>query len=175
MSIKNLREKITTANHPKWFNQALSSIDYNHLGIKEDFSGVLAAYQYFLDQVAGWQKISGLPLYLKKSLDNFEGNILAIEKFIESNLQSDVPRLEGNWNRIKQNFIPAKQHSQYCVFPYDCPETVFLLDVNRRDPVSFQGAIDFITGNGLRQQTKPYVEGWIFSYEFIHKEDTALL
>lgn len=174
MSIKDLREQITTANHQDWFNQATSSMSYSHLGITQDFKSVTSAYKYFSEQVAGWEKIDGLPPYFKTSIDKFKTCKSTIDSFVRSNLQSDTNRLDQNWNQTKRNFT-SRIPNQSLIFPYDCPETEFLLDINRKDSSNLQGAIDFITGNGLKQQTKPYIEGWILAYEFAHKEDTALL
>lgn len=174
MSIKDLREQITTTNHPNWFNQATFSMNYTHLGMTQDFKGLTSAYKYFSEQVLGWEKVDGLPPYFKTSLDKFKTYKSEIERFVSTNLQTDEKRLGQIWNQTTRNFT-SRVPNQNLIFPYDSPETEFLLNISRKDSSNFQGAIDFFTGNGLKQQAKPYVEGWILAYEFAHKEDTDLL
>lgn len=134
--------------------------------------GLSAVYEYINQQLEGWNKVEkSLPRELEISRTYFNHIKSSLIQFVSQYIQQPGSHLTNNWRNL-QSFI---SNTRDFPFPYNVPETEFLIRINKETPQYFQGAYAFITGTNLNINNKDSLFGTLLAYEFRQKDSSALV
>ncbi|MEI7511692.1 MAG: hypothetical protein WCJ84_06060 [Candidatus Peregrinibacteria bacterium] len=179
MTILELRKTILESPSLDWFNDIEVNINYPYIGFSQSLRGITTIYKFLEQQLNGWEKIgNNLPQQLQNSKQYFEDIKNRIENFVNSFFsQNDVQTLNAHWNSIES----LLQDVSDWPFLYNCPETDFLIRLNKEQPNYFKGAYDVIihnnsdiSGNNIGSGNRNILLGAIIAYEFLAKDKTAI-
>lgn len=172
MTNSELKNKIAESNNSEWFNKLSVNFNFQHIPYSRSFTGLSSIYEFVNQQLSGWMKFGdSLPSELQNSRAYFDTIKNLIIKFF-SNPSSDIPSLNSAWSKVRQQ-IDRYQNERF--FPYEIPETDFLLSVFRNNPNAYQGAYRFITGQFDNLfNNKQFAIGALLTYEFIIKGESEI-
>ncbi len=169
MTLKELREEITKTEHSDWFKDiATLRIEIPHLNISEEIKGFVATFKYVNDQVTGYENISEqLPGVLATSKDNWIHIRNYLISFFSENKDRDISSINNLWAQTKSRIQSILSNQNRLIFPYDRPETDFLIQVQQFDSGAVVGATDFLLGRQIGNIQDPrYFQGVLLAYEF---------
>tara|TARA_R110000868_G_scaffold113428_1_gene304446 strand:- start:359 stop:1633 length:1275 start_codon:yes stop_codon:yes gene_type:complete len=172
MTISELRNEIGKAEDKTWFLESTTvQISYPHIDFQVELVGIPAIYEFVSRQSKGWNEINSeltLPAILQSSRENFNTVRSRIVDFVTRNVQGSATHIRNNgWAQIKEQ-IQQQVYNGSQVFIYDCAETEFLVDLNKRFPNSTDMAYRFIAQKQINTNNfnADQFTGIIQAYEF---------
>ncbi len=165
MTLKDLNIAIAETENSDWYFTYQTVFNFPHINYNITLNGVPALYEYILKQIEGFEKAVSLPQELvavKKRFVDAKATVLS--------LVSDKNSRNHSWD---SNLTFLKNNSPL-VFPFDAPETQFLIKVWIDQQVYYSGAFEFMTGNLNHTQNKNYWMGYMLAYEFLSKDFSAI-
>lgn len=172
MTNSELKKKIAEANDPAWFNNLSATFNFQYISYSKPFTGISSIYEFVNQQLNGWTKIGDpLPTEFQNTKAYFDRIQKQIIQLI-SNPNNDRNSLNSAWSQVQQRINRSTNEKP---FPYEIPETDFLLHVFRNSPNAFQGAYRFITGQFDNLfSNRQFVTGALMAYEFVSKDETEI-
>lgn len=172
MNNKEFKKLISHAKELDWFNSIDEKINYDHLELSLTFTKVTALHEYVSNQVIGWQNMESVPAEIAASKGNYELLLGQIEHFGTQHINESSNELNRNWSYIvKQHILNIGAKN---TFPFDCPETEFLISLNRVSPNYVRAAFEFMAGGVNNIANRNNLTGAILAYEFISKGKSLL-
>lgn len=176
MDIKSYRKLVVDSPIKDRLNSLEVTLNYPVLNYTKEFKGIQSVYKFVLDQVISWNEIEKLPTYLTHSKNHFERLKSRLIQLSDYFNEQNHNQFESYWNSFVNEFNNDRNSSNYCYFPYDCPETDFILKLNKQNPNYTQGAIDFFTEKSLNiNNNRNYFIGALYAYEFKSQNDSEIL
>lgn len=165
MTLKELKQKIAESENKEWYLKYQISMNFPHLNYNIKLNGVPALYEYILKQIEGFEKISSLPQELAEIKNRFEEAKNRILSLIKSNNLSD---------QVWGSNLTFLTINNPLVFPYDAPETEFLIKVSQEQPGHYNGAFEYMTGNLNHTHNRNHWIGYMLAYEFMSKDFSSI-
>ncbi len=176
MDIKSFRKLVLDSPIKDKLNSLEATLNYPILNSSKEFKGIQSIYNFILNQVIGWNEVEKLPSYFNPSKAHFERLKSTIIQLSDYFAESNQNHFDNNWRAFISDFTNEKNTSNYYNFLIDCPETDFILRVNKQNPNYTQGTIDFIIGGNLNlNNNKNYFVGILYGYEFKSQNDSEIL
>lgn len=176
MDIKDFRKLVNDSPIKDKLNNLKIVLKYSYLESKIELDGIQSIYKFIYDQVIGWNHIEKIPDYLSYSKRHFEAIKSKIIGLMPYFTESNVSNFDYQWRQLLNEIQNQRFQNQYYVFLIDSPETDFLIDVDRKNQNSTQGAIDFLTGIEINfQKGIGYFTGVLFAYEFKNQKESEIL
>lgn len=176
MEIKSFRKLVLDSPIKDKLNSLEVTLNYPMLGYSREFKGIQSIYKFVLDQVIGWNEVDKLPEYLRSSKAHFERlktKVIQLSDFFKEGSQN---LFDNNWRNFLVDFTKDRSSGNYYNFLIDCPETDFLIKLNKQNANRTQGAIDFIIGVNLNiNNNRDYLIGMLSAYEFRSQNDSEIL
>lgn len=171
MKIKELREKILQANQLDWFKDIEAIIVFPSLKIGKNIKGISALYKFISDQADGWNSFENIPNEFQSSKNHFDDLKNRIIQFVNSQIsQANTRDLENYWKHQIGNRLSMSN-----IFPFDEPETEFLLKVFQEKSEYFKGAYNAIISSNINSNNRNDLFGGILAYEFLSKDQIDLI
>jgi hypothetical protein len=163
MTTEELNKKIAESPHMAWYNSIKEKIHYKFVSDSPEFTTVSALHEYVFNQVTGWTELKKqIPSDLNNSSLKFTSLLQQIEHFIDVSISADKNNIQNIWqSQVRQNL-----HQLVDAFPFDSPETKFLLKVHTEFNGCFNGAFKYITNNLDGLTHRDNFTGAIMAYEF---------
>ena len=174
MTTKEIRQKITEAAYPDWFNTIEETFSFPYINFKTPFKSVSAIYEFLNTQVNGWDKLgTELPSQLQQSKAYFLNIRNSIDSFVVSYLNESEHTLNNYWqNQVSSKITQLNQHP----LPYSCSEVEFLIKVYKDQSQSFVSAFNYIVDeNSFNANNKDSFSGMLLAYEFINKDHSIIV
>ncbi|REA58181.1 hypothetical protein DSL64_21475 [Dyadobacter luteus] len=152
---------ISESYHAESLNSFKHTLNFSKIKIKLDFEGISSLYQFIYKQNQGWQKW----LTDRPSLENNDEFKTSINFFknLETGFLNYTKGDLGNLISYAKNSI---QNSDK-ILTYDCPETVFLIDIATNFPNSLQTAYQyFVESIRASDLSRDSFIGYLWAYEF---------
>lgn len=176
MDIKSFRKLVLDSPIKDRLNSLEVTLNYPVLNYSKEFKGIQSVYKFVLEQVIAWNEIGDLPIYLTHSKNHFERLKSRLIQLSDYFNEQNPNQFEPYWNNFVAEFTNTKNTNNYYNFPYDSPETDFIIKVNHKTPNYTQGIIDFFIGKNLNiNNNKDYLIGIIYGYEFKNQDDSTIL
>ncbi|ANW96075.1 hypothetical protein AXE80_07195 [Wenyingzhuangia fucanilytica] len=173
MKLSEFRTKLSQTANTHWFNEVTFNINYNHLDLNYDFKGLGNLYSYIIKQISGWEKKSNkLPTELSKSLEYFKFVQTRLITFINTFASEEKANsLDANFRSTSQQILNRSKE----IFPFEAPETNFLINIHEEHPNYFKGAYTYLIGNlNENISIKQNFNGYLLAYEFSLKDTTKI-
>lgn len=173
MTTTELKKKISESENKSWFIEKTQSFDFPYINFHSQIKGVSAIYEFTIQQINGWESLeANLPPELLNSKNYFIAVKESIIQFVENYYSRTPDYLENYWNNVITKINNLRQYPLI----YNCPESEFLITVNKNVPNSLTGAFYFITSqiNSTIVQDKNYYIGTQLAYEFTMKDHTEI-
>lgn len=174
MTTKELNNKIAESENKDWFKGKSQNFNFSYINFNSDITGVSAIYEFVNQQIKGWQSLDkNLPEELQNSLNYFTVIQKSILEFVVNYNTQPSNILDSYWNNVISTINNIRQYP----LTYNCPESEFLVTVNKNYPASISGAFNFITGqlNSNITLDKNYYIGNQLAYEFVMQDQTGIL
>lgn len=173
MTTSEVRKIISESPSADWFNSIDLIISYPKINFSRSFKSVSGIHKFLTQQVSGWEKYgSELPRKLQDSKNHFTTLKTQLESFVNSQKNSSIPDLTAHWAAENRRLTYVNSNELYLV--YNCPQTEFLISVNKDFPDSFIGAYNYTLGGSLNPTNKNELKGYLLAYEFDSKDHTEL-
>jgi len=176
MDIKSFRKLVVDSPIKDKLNSLEATLNYPILNTTKQFKGIQSIYKFILDQVIGWNEVDKIPIYLSPSKTHFEKLKVKIIQLSDYFNETNQNHFDNNWRAFLSEFTKDRNSNNHYNFLIDCPETDFILKVNKQNAKGIQGAIDFIIGSNLNiNGNKDYFVGVLYGYEFRNQNDSEIL
>jgi hypothetical protein len=169
---KQFKTLASSIEDQSWINSVTVNFPFNHLNYHQQFKGLTSIYEYILQQNTGWERIEEkLPGELEQSKKYFVKLKQEFVSFIQAYVKN--PQSQGGlWNNVKNQLRLGSTSNNY-IFPYDAPETEFLIRVFVNSSNNYRGAYYFIVGHFQISNKEDFV-GAIMAYEFGFKDNSEI-
>lgn len=173
MNPLEFKSKILESRNLNWLNTVKITFKLNHLSYSSEFTGIATFYEFLFNQKKGWMEIGNeIPIEFKNSREFFINQSNKVKSFLDNYSHSDVEyQIRNSWNSL----ISEMNSAGIKAFLYDNPETVFLLNVHKNKPKSFQGAYEYILTVKNENSEIHSLIGKILAYEFTNKGNTITM
>jgi hypothetical protein len=176
MDIKDFRKLVNKSPIKDKLNDISLILDYSHLNAKIKLNGIQAVYKFINDQVISWNQIESIPEYFTASKRHFESiksRLISLTDFFS---EINYSQFDNQWSYLVEDIKKQISQGSYYVFLIDSPETVFLLKTYKKNPNSFQGAVDFLTNSSINLHSgRDYLEGALYTYEFRNQNESDIV
>ena len=173
MTKKEFENKFTaikSTDDLKILNETEFVFHFYHINLNIKLIGFQALFVYLNNQIEGWDKIDySIPEELNKNSREF------FQKIFNSITKTDFahPNFKVNNYIYNTNVLILSLDDS---FPYDCPETEFLIKVHYDYPHSFNEAFKFISKNkGYSLNQGDSLIGVLLAYEFKLKDKSDIV
>lgn len=176
MTTEELKAKLSEAREPEWFKTISLKLNFKTIKVNVNLEEFSSIYLYFQAQLIGWEKLKpNNPQELNKSYNFFNTAFHLLDNIASNADHLDKNELQNHWNEVG-NAIAG--HNQQQVFTYDCPETEFIIRVNKTQPKYVNSAFNFLIAAKNNQSIEPHqtnnLIGYLLAYEFIQKDHTEI-
>lgn len=178
MDIKSFRKFVLESPIKEKLENIEVVLNYSYINSSVNLKGIQNIYKFILDQVKGWNSKDDLPSYFlesKKHFENLKSSLIGLTDFFDSEKNH---QFDNQWNYFQDELIRQRlnyRNSIY-IFLYDCPEVDFLINIDKKKPTQFQGAIEFFTQPKINiSNDRDYFSGVLAAYEFKSQEDSEIL
>lgn len=169
MTLAGLNDILSNAQDPEWFNKVQTHLNFPSVNYSHTYIGLPALYKFISDQEAGWSALEEI------TTSNFSNSVeffAHLKSTIIQHVNPLIDSTDANRDSMWQNTILQKTYTRKeNIFLFNSPEVLFLMNVKRDYPASYDGAYNFIIGsvNGNSVSTKNNLIGSILAYEFTLK------
>lgn len=157
MTLSELKENIAKSPHKEWYNTFQLELNFPTIDYKLTFTGLSTLYEYILNQIDGYEKLSNLPHEfeaVKKRFKDAKSTTLTLFKNNDVNNQSWISNL---------SFFST---SNPILYPYNLPVTEFLLGLKKQNVIHYNSAYEYFNGSINNIASKQYFIGYMLAYEF---------
>ena len=178
MDIKSFRKFVLESPIKEKLENIEVVLNYSYINSSVNLKGIQNIYKFILDQVKGWNSKEDLPSYFlesKKHFENLKASLVGLTEFFDSEKNH---QFDNQWNFFHAELIrPRLNYSnRNYIFLYDSPEVDFLINIVKRKPNQFQGAIEYFTQPNINiSNNRDYFSGALAAYEFKSQEDSEIL
>ena len=172
MEVEELRKIIEGSPAKDWFNNLEITISYPHIKFVQNLKGYATIYSFFKQQAEGWEKWgTDVPGVLHPSRNQFVNESKTLVDFLVQNKMNAEHSVARNWG----SFTAKIYSNNHRFFTYDCPETTFLIQVNKSLPNAINGAYFFLIDQTTNQPLdKNNLTGYFLAYEFTRQENSDI-
>jgi Family of unknown function (DUF6161) len=171
MTNSELKKKVAESPNNNWLKNIRETLDFVSVGIKLEFEGVTAIYEYVNQQVNGWKQYEKLPNEFTNVKNYFEIIRDRIIHFINTNSTRNENYLDGEWQTIR-SAISDRSHSP---IPYNLPIAEFLVKIYMMNSEYYSGAYACLIGQNFNIHNKQTFIGGILAYEFLFKDNSEIV
>lgn len=143
MTNDEFKAKIAESPFADWYNSIEVVFELPYIGFKIELEGVNSIFTFINQQIEGWKIIDNLPNELKRSLDFF----MDIRKSILNiliNHPNDKNSSINLWNSSVKSKIDSVKNGQNFPLIFNCPQSIFLLNIYNTTPKYFPSAYNFL-------------------------------
>jgi len=175
MNLKELKSTIQNSQSPDWFKNISISLNFETIGLTEKLENFSSIYLFFQKQTEGWVTLESIPSTLQSSVDFFTSILKSLDQIVNKAESWNESQLVNQWNNISR-MVSSNQTKN--VFTFDCPETEFLIKVNKEQPDYNQELFTFLCALNYNQNIAPNTAksfiAYTMAYEFIQKDHTLI-
>jgi hypothetical protein len=161
MTPKELKEIVADSANVEWLNNIEATFNFPHIELSIPFKGITAIYEYVFQQAEYWNDVPKNP-NLQESFYYFSALSQSIENFISNYAKTDLQTLSSNWINIRDKI----GNTSYLKFPFNIPETEFLIRLYQTNPNYFSGGYLFITKQNINFNDWNQLNGMLLAFEF---------
>lgn len=178
MDIKSFRKFVLESPIKEKLENIEVVLNYSYINSSVNLKGIQNIYKFILDQVKGWNSKEDLPSYFLESKTHFEnlkGSLVGLTDFFDSEKNH---QFDNQWNLFHAELIRQRLNysNRNYIFLYDSPEVDFLINIAKRKPNQFQGALEYFTQPNINiNNNRDYFSGALAAYEFKSQEDSEIL
>lgn len=176
MDIEELKDIILNAKNKKCFELGELNFDFKTINIVKNFSDFTSTYLFLQNQIEGWNKIDVIPSELNASKEYFNKLAQHFDHLAYNCNRLDPGSINQQINAIKSLASPAKTQE---IFTYECPETLFVLDVHNKDTSLVPHVFRYLTvihsNQSINPNTPKSFTAYTMAYEFINRGKTDLI
>ncbi|WP_452598904.1 DUF6161 domain-containing protein [Pontimicrobium sp. MEBiC01747] len=177
MTVSEFKKAVEKHQKKEELQKEAVTIEASHITSEPiELNGLVSIYEYIYNQDKGWQKVDKerLPEYLQESVNFFskvKKEILKFLEFYDRQFGYDNQR----WNRMKRQISLLSENNNY-IFPFNVPETKFLMQLHENFPKSVAYAVSFLANKAIeyRSFNQDKLTGILQAYEF-KQQDNALV
>ena len=166
MTTKELNNFLSKAKDKDWFTSKTQLLEFSQVAFRENFKGVSALHAYVTRQLSGWKKeIDGIDRSeFNPSLNYFKNAEAAISNFVEKHYDT-AENLDSVWSSQVESQFNISQRNN--TIPFDSPEAIFLVEIEKNSSKNLRGAYDYLLNNTTSSVTqKEYYIGVAKAFEF---------
>jgi hypothetical protein len=169
---KQFKTLASSIEDQSWINSVTVNFPFKHLHYHQQFIGLTSIYEFVAQQNEGWNKIDEkLPGELEQSKNYFAKAKQELVSFFQAYVKNPQSQ-EGQWNNVKNHLRLGSTTNNY-IFPYDAPETEFLIRVFVKSSQYYKGAYHYVVDQFQISNKEDFV-GAILGYEFAFKENSEI-
>jgi len=175
LTLQEARDLISNSAYVSRLNEFTCTISYPYLNMQFELKGLYNIYKYFYDQFVGWENLKAKRpnILINNSLNYFRNTLVSLQQFIQKEIQ--IENQSENSIRImfdRDILVQIKNNRNITPFPFDVPETDFLISLNSKNPNLVDPAYYYFIGNNQSINSVHSLEGTIMAYEF-RNQDTS--
>lgn len=173
MESNDFKIKVSKIPDQTWVNAVSYSFPFDNIEYRASYNGISSIYEFINQQVHGWSDlVDDLPKELQESKDFFGNCKRDLERFVAQIMNNSNVNVGNEWRSLLSSSRSFRPQGK-TVFPYDAPETVFLIDIYHNFKESYYGAFKYLTKN-VQFTSREEFTGAIMAYEFIHKDKSEI-
>lgn len=174
MTLKELKKEISESTNKDFFGSLDIIVASPQTGIRRDFKGLSAFYEYLENQIIGFKSLEGeVPDDFKNSIQHLENLKVKFLYFWNGFKNSpNLNQIKPNWDSQLGNTLRSSQK----FFEFDAPNAIFLLDLYQNRKANYSGALAYLTStiSAGSIQDRNYLNGLILAYEYFQKGETEI-
>lgn len=176
MNTQELKKQIAEAQHPEWFENISLSLNFPVVRLQLKFDNFSSIYQYFQTQLNGWKTIeNAIPSCLKGSFDFFKNTFSKLNQIAVNAKNFNKNQLNTYWREVTNASANNRVNN---IFTYDCPETEFLIKLNKEQPVYVNDVYNYLASFSNNQtihlNNANSFNAYVLAYEFLLRDHTNI-